>query len=115
MQVKLISQKKTCFLVFKNDVLLACELILRQELEFHAGQTAVVSFKKQGFHLLVFFMLFIFFVLSWRPLGFFWRFFGASVVSFACWCHPCRCLWLAWAVCGLSLLLFVVPVARLDF
>ena len=56
-----------------------------------------------------------FFVLSWRPLGFFWRFFGASVVSFACLCHPCRCLWLAWAVCGLSLLLLVVSVARLDF
>ena len=39
------------------------------------------------------------------PLGLFWRPFGASVVSLACWCHPVGCLWLAWAVCGLALLL----------
>ena len=34
----------------------------------------------------------------WRPLGVFWRLFGASVVSLACWCHPFARLWLAWAV-----------------
>ena len=42
------------------------------------------------------------------------RHFGASVFSLACWCHPVGCLWLAWAVRGLSLLLFVVPLARLG-
>ena len=32
----------------------------------------------------------------------------------ACCCHLFKCLWLAWAVCVLSLLLFVVPLARLG-
>ena len=49
-----------------------------------------------------------------RSSGVFWRPFGVSVVSLACWCYPFGCLWLAWAVCGLSLLLFVVPLARLG-
>ena len=40
--------------------------------------------------------------------------FRASVVSLACWCHPVRCLWLAWAVCVLVLLLFLVLLARLG-
>ena len=31
-----------------------------------------------------------------------------------CWCHPFGCLWFARAVCGLFLLLFVVPLARLG-
>ena len=42
-----------------------------------------------------------------KPLRFCWRPFGTSVVSLACWCHPFGCLWLAWAVFGLSLVLFV--------
>ena len=29
-----------------------------------------------------------FFVFCWRLLGFFWRSFGAFVVSLAFWCHP---------------------------
>ena len=37
----------------------------------------------------------------WMPLGLLWRPFGAFVVSLACWCHPVRFLWLAWAVCVL--------------
>ena len=56
---------------------------------------------------------------------YFWCLLGGLGVSFGilleplssllgCWCHPFGCLWLAWAVCGLSLLLFVVPVARLG-
>ena len=68
-----------------------------------------------GFHLPLFFVFF----------HHFWSFFGGLGVSFrilveplssllACWCHPFGCLWLAWAVCGLSLLLFVVPLARLG-
>ena len=56
----------------------------------------------------------LFLVPFWRSLGFFWRPFGASVVSLACGCHPCRCLWLAWVVFGLTLLLFVVLLARLG-
>ena len=55
-----------------------------------------------------------FLVFFWRPLGFFWRPFGAFVVSLAFWCHHFGCLWRAWAVCGPSLLLFVVPLARLG-
>ena len=47
-------------------------------------------------------------------LAFFWGPFGAPVVSLACWRRPFGCLWLAWAVCGPSLLLFVVPLARLG-
>ena len=39
-------------------------------------------------------------------LELFGRPFGVSVVSLACWCHLVGCIWLAWAVCGLSLLLF---------
>ena len=45
-------------------------------------------------------------------LGIFWRPFGISVVSSACRCRSFGYLWLACAVCGLSLLLFVVPLAR---
>ena len=55
-----------------------------------------------------------FLMLFWRPLDSFWRPFGAFVVSLAFWCHPFGCLWLAWALCGPSLLLFVVPLARLG-
>ena len=51
---------------------------------------------------------------SLLPLGVFWWPFGVSVVSLACWCHSFGCLWLAWAVCGLPLLLFVVPLPRLG-
>ena len=61
----------------------------------------------------------------WCFFHHFLSFFGGLGVSFgilleplslllACWCHPFGCLWLAWAVCGLSLLLFVVPLARLG-
>ena len=53
-------------------------------------------------------------VVCWKPLGIFWRPFGAFVVSLACWCHPFVCLWLAWAVCGPSMLIFVAPLARLG-
>ena len=71
--------------------------------------------KKTCFHLPLFFMFFsLFLVFFWRPLGFFWRPFGAFVVSLAFWCHPFGCLWLAWALCGPSLLLFVVSLARLG-
>ena len=42
-------------------------------------------------------------------LALLWRPFGAPVASLACWRRPFGCLWLAWAVRGLSLLLFVVP------
>ena len=81
----------------------------------HAGKTHFFDLKKQGFHLP---LLFVF-------VHCFWSVFGGLGVSFgilleplssllACWCHPFGCLWLAWAVCGLSLLLFVVCLARLG-
>ena len=62
--------------------------------------------KKHFFRMLFFFSFFCHFkCLFGGLLCFFWRSFGASVVSLACWCHPFARLWLAWAVCELSLLL----------
>ena len=83
------------------------------------GSTLVTSrapsLKKTGFRQPRFFMFFHYcwFFLE-GLLAVFWRPFGVSVVSLACRCHPCGSLWLAWAVCGLSLLLFVVPLACLG-
>ena len=52
----------------------------------------------------------MFFCHFWCLLGsilaLLWRPFGAIAVSLACWCHPFGCVWLAWAVCGVSLLVF---------
>ena len=67
------------------------------------------------------FSIFLSFLCFSLFLGFFWRPWGhfgilLDLWSFllACWCHPFWRLWLAWAVCGPSLLLFVVPLARLG-
>ena len=72
--------------------------------------------KKSSFHLPRFFMFFHHF---WCFFGGFWASFGILLepLSFllACWCHSFGSLCLAWAVCGLSLLLFVVPLACLGF
>ena len=63
-QVKQLSkhfqqQKRTNIICFiENDVLPAWELIFQPELSSHASKTAIFDFKKQGFHLPVFFTFF---------------------------------------------------------
>ena len=131
-------------MIFKNGVLPAWELIFRGFLFFRViwifrGHLENSSFtcmgaqfwrprstffrffeilghaKKSSFRLPVFFLFFYHY----------WWFFGGLGVSFgvlleplssllACWCHSFGCVWLAWAVCGLFLLFFVVHLARLG-
>ena len=70
--------------------------------------------EKSRFRQPCFFMFFYYFFLCLLGgiLALLWCSFGVSDLSLACWCRSFRCLWLAWAVCGLSLLLFLVPLAR---
>ena len=99
----------------KIAVLLAWELnFLKLDKPFYVFLIFLAMLKKHVFTCLSFSCFFTILVFFWRPLGFFWRPFGAFVVSLAFWCHPFGCLWLAWALCGPSLLLFVVSLARLG-
>ena len=99
----------------KIAVLPAWELNFRKLDQHFYVFLLFLAMLKNMFSLASLFPVFLqFLVFFWRPLGFFWRPFGAFVVSLAFWCHPFGCLWLAWALCGPSLLLFVVPLARLG-
>ena len=92
----------------------------RPESSSHAGKTHFFDFKKQGFHLPLFF---VFFLCFWsvfgglgvsfgillEPLSSLWRpgvilsgAFGSPVLSVGSLCHFLWCLWLVWAVCGLG-------------
>ena len=88
MQVKLTFSEKYRFLGFHERRFTCMGAHFRPESSSHAGKTAIFNFKKQGFHCLSFSRFLLFLVPFWRPLGFFWKPFGASVVSLACWCYP---------------------------
>ena len=61
--------------------------------------------EKPGFPHACFFIFFIIVGAYLNAFGILLAPSGASLVSLVCWCHPVGCLWLAWAACGLSLLI----------
>ena len=122
MWVKLIFQNSTGFPVFRNDVLLAWELIFRSESSSHAGETSVSKTENQVPICLSFVSFLLFWVPFWmslgsvgallEPLSFLWRAglillgaFGLPGPSVCSYCYFFWCLWLVWAVCGLSVIL----------
>ena len=115
MQVKLNFSQNHSFLGFHERRFTCMGVQFSIRIELPCRYNCYFRFKKTRFPPACFFTFFYYFLYRfggiWVSFG---AVFGASVVSLACWGHPCTCLWLAWAVCGLSLLLFIVPVARLG-